>query len=187
MASLFPAVQSWNWARGSSLLDRLPKKRVEGSRVRLGPFSLPLYTEFLEGGQLSPDWIGCAERIEEEEDSEDEYERARPVPRDYLVYVVGEDLLQHLAVFPQLYRSVERRARKAFKIIYHQKWLQPYPAPLPPGTTWSIDGPRFTPYKLLDQLYAELIFDPQEACDEQLRQQHRIQRKSRGMSAGERK
>jgi hypothetical protein len=158
----------------------VPKKRVEGSRVRLGPFSLPLYTEFLEGGQLSPDWIGLPERIEEEEDSEDEDERVRPIHLDYLVYVVGEDLLQHLVAFPQLYRSVERRVKWTFKIIYHQKWAQPDPPPLPPGTKTFIDGPRFTPYRLLDQLYKELIFDPQEACNEQLWRQHRIQQQSAG-------
>jgi hypothetical protein len=146
----------------------------------MGPFSLPLYAEFLEGGQLSPDWIGrpVITYDDEEADSEDEDERTRPLPQEYMVYVVGEDLLQHLIVFPQMYRSIERRVRRAFKYIYHQKWMHPKPAPLPPSG--DIDGPRFTPYRLLDLLYSELIFDPQEACDEQLWRQRRLQRKSSG-------
>jgi hypothetical protein len=179
MASALSVVQSWNWMRGSGFHD-LPKKRIDGSRVRMGPFSLPLYTEFLDGGKLSPDWIGRPVKTgyyKDVDDSEDEDEIARPLPQDVLTYVMGDDMLGHLIAFPQLYRTIEKRVRRAFKFIYHEEWLQPQPPPLPPGTKTSYDCPSFTPYKLLDELYSELIYNSDEAYFQRARRDERLKEK----------
>jgi hypothetical protein len=157
----------------------MPKKRIDGSRVRMGPFSLPLYSEFLEGGRLSPDWIGRPAKIgyfQDADDSEDEDEIARPLPPDVLAYVMGDDMVGHLIAFPQLYRTIEKRVRRAFKFIYHEQWMQPRPPPPPPGTKTFIDGPTFTPYKLLDELYSELIFNSNEANYQRERRDERRRR-----------
>lgn len=186
MASISAAVQCWNWMRGSDY-NELPKKRIEGSRVRLGPFSLPLYYEFLEGGKLNPQGIGRPLKVkfdDEDEDSEDEDERSRPVPQEYLEYVIGKTLLSHLCMFPELYRACERKVRKAFKIIYHQKWSRPEPSPLGKDGD-QIDGPLFTPYKLLDDLFVHFIFDPSRASYERFQREKRLLRRQRREQIGD--
>ena len=157
----------------------MPKKRIDGSRVRMGPFSLPLYTEFLEGGELCPDWIGPPVTrkgyfTEDAEESEDEDEAMCP---NVMCYVMGEEFLRNLIAFPQLYMSIRKRVAEALTHIFHEQWLQPEPAPLPPNAADFIDGPRFTPYKLLDKLYSELILDSAEDYYQEMRREERRKRR----------